>query len=154
MSNPSKAKGTAGETAVLRYVQAHGFPWAERLTLSGNHDRGDISLLPGRAVVLEVKAHAAASTGQPAAGQLSDWMAQAETERVNAGADYCPLVVRRKGTTDVGRWFAFISPSDFASLVDAQVDLSELTTPLCTDVAAVLRLLRRAGYGSELEVAS
>ncbi len=39
MSNPSKAKGTAAETAVVRYARAHGFPHADRLTLSGRYDR-------------------------------------------------------------------------------------------------------------------
>ena len=61
----SKAKGTAAETAVLRYVRDNGFPWAHRLALTGNADQGDISLLPGNLVIVEVKSHATAATGQP-----------------------------------------------------------------------------------------
>ena len=53
MVNRSKQRGTAAETAVLRHVRTHGFPWAERLALSGNADQGDISLLPGNLVVLD-----------------------------------------------------------------------------------------------------
>lgn len=42
MTNRSKNKGTAGETAVVRVARANGFPLADRLTLGGartGHDR-------------------------------------------------------------------------------------------------------------------
>ena len=35
MTNRSKAIGTAAETAVVRYLAAHGFPAAERRALHG-----------------------------------------------------------------------------------------------------------------------
>ena len=53
MANPSKAKGTAWETAVVDYLRANGHPHAERRALSGNTDRGDIAGVPG--VVIECK---------------------------------------------------------------------------------------------------
>ncbi len=40
----SKQKGTAAETAVVKYLKANGFPKAERRALQGNLDKGDISL--------------------------------------------------------------------------------------------------------------
>lgn len=151
MSNPSKAKGTAAETAILKYVRANGFPWAERLALSGAADCGDISLLPGRLIVLEAKAHASAATGQPGDAQLADWMRQTRSERVNAGADYGVLVVKRKGTADPGRWFAYVTADQFAMLLGADLDLPNPHAPMCMSLASLLPVLRRAGYGSQLE---
>lgn len=53
MTNRPKQRGTAAETAVLRYVRDRGYPWAHRLALTGNADQGDISLLPGNLVILD-----------------------------------------------------------------------------------------------------
>ena len=151
MSNPSKRRGTSAEVAVLKYVRGNGFPWAERLALSGNADCGDISLLPGRLVVLEVKAHASAATGQPGDAQLADWMSQTSTERVNAGADHGVLVVKRKGTTDPGRWFAYVTAGQFATLLGADLQLPNPHAPLCLPLASLLPVLRSAGYGTALD---
>ena len=149
-----RAKGTTAETAVLRHVHANGFPWAHRLALSGNADQGDIALLPGNLLILEVKNHATAATGQPGAAQLADWMAQTETERVNAGADHAALVVKRKGTTDAGKWWTYVTAGTFATLLgvpDGPAALHEPDAPLCLSLASLLPVLRRAGYGSDLE---
>lgn len=153
MANPSKAKGTAAETAVLRYATAHGFAWTERLALSGIHDRGDLSLLPGRAVIVEVKNHAGvASTGQPTAATLTAWMAQTQAEATNAGADHGLLVVKRAGTADPGRWFTYLRADTNAALVGAPdpAALPEPHAPVCMSFASALVLLRHAGYGDAL----
>ena len=42
MTNPSKAKGTAWETAYARCLIDLGFPYAERRALAGAFDMGDI----------------------------------------------------------------------------------------------------------------
>ena len=147
----SKAKGTAAETAVLRHVRDNGFPWAHRLALTGNADQGDISLLPGNLAILEVKSHATGATGQPGAAQLADWMRQTATERDNAGADHAALVVKRKGTTDVGRWWAYVTAGAFASLLGADLNLPDPHAPLCMSVSSLLPVLRRAGYGTALD---
>jgi hypothetical protein len=54
VANPSKAKGTAFETAVVEYLRAHGFPYAERRAQHGTHDLGDIGGIVG--YLLECKA--------------------------------------------------------------------------------------------------
>jgi hypothetical protein len=60
---------------------------------------------------------------------MPGWMRETEKERVNDGAAYGVLVVKPKGVGDtrVAEWYA--------------------TMPL----GALLRLLREAGYGSEIE---
>jgi hypothetical protein len=154
--NKPKAKGTAAETALLRWLRANGFPWAERLALAGAADCGDISLLPGRAVVLEVKAHATAGRGIPQDGQLAEWMAQAAAERDNAGADLCPLILRRsgQGAGDPGKWWAWLTFADVTALTGAPIHLAEPLAPICMSVASLTALLRAAGYGHRLEAVS
>lgn len=154
----SKDKGTAAETATLRWLRDNGFPWTERLALSGIHDRGDLSLLPGAAVIAETKGHANAAAGQIAPKQLAKWMAETETERVNAGADHAALIVKRKGTTDVGRWFCYVQIGHLVRLeraLPADVGQYKVTDlwpavygqPVCIDVATWAQLLRRGGWG-------
>lgn len=149
--NPSKAKGTAAETLTVRWFRDNGFPMADRQPLRGNRDAGDLDLAPG--VVVEVKAHKL-PTGHPTSGQVATWMAQSQLERTNAGAAYCPLVVKRPGTTDVGRWFAFVTFADLAMLtggfVPRVVDEVTVTMP----VSALAMVLRSAGYGEPMEAAA
>ena len=76
MTNPSKAKGTAAETAIVNYLRELGVD-AHRHALHGTQDVGDI-LIPGSGVVIEVKAHRDMA--------LAAWVDECETERQNAAA--------------------------------------------------------------------
>lgn len=109
----SKAKGTAAETAVVRFLRAAGFAQAERRTLSGAQDRGDIAGVPG--VVIEVK--------NCARDQLPAWVAEAELERDNDRASLGVVWHKRRGTTDPGRWFVTMSGDQFAALLREQQGL-------------------------------
>lgn len=95
MVNKPKIKGTRAETAVVEYLKAHGFPWAERRALSGSQDRGDVAGVVRH--VLEVKDHAQASVGA--------WVDEAERERINDGADVGVVIWKRRGKGDAGQWF-------------------------------------------------
>lgn len=109
----SKAKGTAAETAVVRFLQAAGFVQAERRTLGGTLDRGDIAGVPG--VVVEVK--------NCARQELGAWVAEAERERDNDRASLGVVWHKRRGTTDPGRWFVTMSGAQFAALLREQQGL-------------------------------
>ena len=109
----SKAKGTAAETAVVRFLQAAGFAQAERRTLNGVKDRGDIAGLPG--VVIEVK--------NCARQELPAWVEEAELERDNDHATLGVVWHKRRGTTDPGRWFVTMSGDQFAALLREQQGL-------------------------------
>jgi hypothetical protein len=150
MANPSKNKGTAAETAVVRWARDNGYPGADRQPLRGNRDAGDIDLCPG--IVLEVKNHAGGAVGQPKPGLLHTWMAQAELERLNAGALFCPLVVKRGGTSDPGRWFAYLKARDVAALMGAPLDVVDPDAAWCTSLGSLVQLLRHVGYGTALPV--
>jgi Holliday junction resolvase len=107
--NRSKIKGTKAESAVRSYLQAHGFPHAERLALSGAADRGDITGTPG--LCIEVKDTKAADWG----GQLRETV----TERDNAKARHGVLVRKRRGHVDPARWYAVMEFEDWVRLVRA-----------------------------------
>lgn len=92
----SKQKGTAAETAVVNYLKDKGRKHVERRSLNGSNDRGDIAGLPG--VVIEVKNHARM--------ELSQWVSELEVEMTNDKADTGVVIHKKKGTTDVGQWYA------------------------------------------------
>lgn len=96
MSTKSKAKGTAAEREVVRYL-ANWWPAAERRALSGNKDKGDVAGIPG--VVVEVKA--------AKAQQLAAWKRETLVEAENAGVHYCVLVVKRPYKA-VQEWDAYL----------------------------------------------
>lgn len=100
MSNPSKQKGTAAETALVRYLQANGFPEARRQPLYGNKDRGDVWVCPW--LIAEVKAYKTWTDLD-----VDRWLAECEFERINASADECWLVVKRVGKACPGNWHLF-----------------------------------------------
>ncbi|MFF3643425.1 hypothetical protein [Streptomyces sp. NPDC002564] len=109
----SKAKGTAAETAVVRFLREAGFVQAERRTLGGVQDRGDIAGIPG--VVIEVK--------NCARDQLPAWVAEAERERDNDHATLGVVFHKRRGTTNPGAWFVTMSGAQFAALLRDQQGL-------------------------------
>lgn len=105
MSNRSKEVGTWTETAVVKYLRNNGFPHAERRSLKGGKDQGDIITVPG--LVIEVKGGAAAERCEDA--WLARMMGQLTTEMDNASADMGLLVCKRRGVgeTRVGDWWAW-----------------------------------------------
>ena len=102
-----KARGTAAETAVVRWLQCNGYPDVERRTLSGIHDKGDIAGL--RSLVIEVKDHQRM--------ELAGWVAEAERERVNAQATHCAVIHKRRGKGSPGDWYVTLSGDQYLKLL-------------------------------------
>lgn len=111
----SKAKGTRWESAIVDYLRANGAPHAERRALGGAKDRGDIAGIPG--VVIEAKSH----TGM----RLADWIAEAETERVNAGADLAVVWHHRRGKASAGDGYVTMDGRTFVRLLRAAGYIAE-----------------------------
>jgi len=152
MTHPN---GTIGETRLVNYAKEHGFGGADRLTKTGEHDRGDVSLCPG--VMAEVKHVKVAGRHGPATELLAGWMSQTRIEQANGDWSVSFLVVKREGTNDVGRWFAYIDAAGLARLVvdpeeDQEPHLKSiaLRMPVCLPVANMLELLRANGWGDPL----
>lgn len=93
-----RAKGTAAETAVVKYLQANGFPHAERRALHGTADKGDITGCGP--LVFEVKNHKIID--------LAGWVKELEAEMVNAKVDTGAVVAKKRGTTDPGEFYAIL----------------------------------------------
>ena len=107
----TKAKGTAAETAVVKYLTGAGFPNAERRALSGANDLGDITGIP--CLVMEVKAQQSYA--------IPKWMDETKVETANARADFGLLIIKPNGVGlgNVKDWWAVLS-------VSAAIDLLRL----------------------------
>jgi hypothetical protein len=93
-----RAKGTAAETAVVRYLREHGFPHAERRALHGTADQGDITGCGP--IVFEVKNHKTLD--------LAGWLKELDVEMTNANVETGVVVAKKRGTTDPGEWYALM----------------------------------------------
>lgn len=93
MANKSKAKGTKAETKVVRYLAAFGLE-AERRTLHGNQDLGDIKVTLDHSTPFIIEVKAGQQTANPSRAQLTEWLRQTKEESRNADMP-CYLVVVR-----------------------------------------------------------
>ena len=107
MTNRAKAKGTAAETAVVGYLREQGWPHAERRTLAGNQDKGDLAGIPG--LVVEVKDCQRLEFGP--------WLREAQVERANAGAEYGVVWAKRRGTRNPADWYVLMDGDTFTRLL-------------------------------------
>ena len=105
----AKAKGTAAESALVKFLNGQGFPGAERRALSGSNDMGDITGTP--CLAWEVKNHK--SYAFPA------WLKETAIEKENARADFGILVAKPNGIghANVGDWWAILSVADMVDLL-------------------------------------
>lgn len=135
--------GTAAETAVVRALGELGFPHAERRALAGAYDLGDITGTPG--ICWEVKG--GQQTKAPSDEQVAAWMAETETERVNARADIGVLVLQRHGVgpANAHRWWAYLRANSWI------LGATKHDIPVRVQLAHACLLLRRAGYGQPFE---
>lgn len=105
----AKQKGTAWETAIVRYLAENGATHTERRALKGNKDCGDIAGIPG--VVIEAKA----ATGM----RLAEWLDETEAERVNDGAAVGACWIKRRGKTSPGAGYVLMSGAQLVALLQA-----------------------------------
>ncbi len=103
----SKQKGTAWETAIVRYLAAQGWPAAERRALSGTQDRGDVFGIVGW--VIEAKNCRALS--------LAQWVDEATIEQANAGADFSAVWHHRKGKPSPADGYVTMTGAGFVRLL-------------------------------------
>lgn len=109
MANPSKRRGTAWESEVVRFLQSRGWMYAERRALRGSLDRGDIAGVPG--VVIEAKNCRTISIAQ--------WVDEANTETLNDGANLGAVWWKRRGHASAGEGFVTMDGETFAALLTA-----------------------------------
>lgn len=105
----AKAKGTAAETALVKYLRDHGFPNAERRALTGEFDQGDVTGTP--CLAWEVKNHRSY--------KFPEWIKEAKDEAKNAKADLGILVVKpnKIGLTSANKFWAVLTVEDMVHLL-------------------------------------
>jgi hypothetical protein len=103
----AKAKGTSFESLVVAYLVDQGWLHAERRALTGTHDKGDIT--GTGPLVWECKNHKTLS--------FSEWIEEAEVERVNASADFGVVVAKRRGRGQAGDQYAVMRLSEMVKLL-------------------------------------
>ena len=108
----SRDKGTRKETTAKRYLQASGWPEADRQPLRGNRDHGDLVVCRKPKIVAEVKYRDRTFSD----AQVLRWLEETETEAVHAGADLSVLIVARKGVR-VEYWDAVMAANDWMLLL-------------------------------------
>ena len=123
----SRARGTAFETEVVRFLAANGFPHAERLPLCGSRDRGDIAGVAGW--TLEAKSCRALD--------LASWSTEAKAEAVNAGTPWSAVIAKRRGR-GVADSYVIVSLATFAEAVagDLPEDLPQVLRRLADGLEA------------------
>lgn len=104
--NRAKAKGTAFETAVVKWLRDLGWD-AERIVLHGNKDEGDV-IIRNSPWSLELKNCRTLALGQ--------WIAEADAEAANAGRPVA-VVAKRVGKGDPGEAYVVMPLRVFVSSV-------------------------------------
>lgn len=99
MTTTSRRKGAGHERNLVAWLRARGRPHVERRLAGGPDDRGDVTGWPG--VVVEAK--------NCQRIDLAGWIDQLEAEVDAADADTGAVIVKRRGTTDVGQHYAVMT---------------------------------------------
>jgi hypothetical protein len=103
-----RRKGTAWESAIVNFLHEHGFPWADRIPLSGAKDRCDVTPGPGGPVI-EAKNL-----------KQSEWatgLDEANRGAANARAPFGVLWAHRRGKGSPGDGFVVMDGHTFVLLL-------------------------------------
>lgn len=105
--NRSKIKGTRHESSVVEVLRASGWPHAERRTLGGVNDRGDIAGLIG--VVIEAKATSRAD--------IPGWLRELDVEMVNDNASTGAVWAKSVGKAHAEDGYIVMRPAVWLALL-------------------------------------
>lgn len=155
MSKKDTDVGKDTEQRVARWLRGNGHPHAERTVRTGYRvagrelvDGGDIDGTPG--ICWQVKSLRPATRAER---EVPAWLLETDSQRRSVGASVGLLVVRRWGTTDVGRWWCYLAAGDLFGLADgfasAAVDPA-VVIPVRLELRHMVALLAGWGWGSEL----
>ena len=105
-----RQKGTRGETDRVNYFKARGWKYATRIPTAGANDKGDLILDQAVPVMIESK--------EVKAFTPSTFIAEMEAQIKNSKADFGCVVVKKKGTTDVGKYYCLTTVDQMMSLLE------------------------------------
>jgi len=98
VANPAKKRGTEHESQCVRWLKRHGWGFARRITQKGAKDEGDIVLGDGVPIMVEAKNEKTIT--------LALYAKEMEAQIENALAETGVVIIKRRGTTDVGQYYA------------------------------------------------
>lgn len=152
--------GKDTEQRLARYFRAEGWTGAERAVRTGFRiadrtvaDTGDLTGMPGLCV--QSKSLRPATRAEVA---VPTWLRETEAQRVAGRAVLGLLVVRRWGTTDVGRWWCFLDLEELHALQSGQLGTVGVggwnapdyqPTPVRLELRDVVTILRAQGWGAD-----
>jgi hypothetical protein len=113
VTSKSKAKGSAWERAIVDYLRAVGWPFAERRLAGSSKDRGDIAGVVG--VVIEAKNTARLT--------LADWLDEADLERANDNAWLGVVWHKRRGKASAADGYVTMTGAQFTALLARALDI-------------------------------
>lgn len=114
----AKQAGSTFERQIADYLAAQYDDRIDRRVKTGNKDKGDIAnirTLRGGRVVAECKNYG----GQ---FQVTQWLREAETERVNDGAVAGVVIAKKRGTAKPGEQVVFMTMETFVTLLKGGPD--------------------------------
>ncbi len=104
-----RAKGTAWESGICRFLAEQGFPHVERRALAGTSDRGDIAGIVGW--VIEAK--------NCKRMDLAGWVDEATLEQANDGAEFSAVWHHRVGRAHPEAGYVTMTGATFVRLLRA-----------------------------------
>ena len=104
----AKQKGTAWETAIVTFLRDHRFHYADRVPLSGNKDRGDVTVGYGGPAI-ESKNQNRLS--------WAEWLDEAKQEAVNAKAPFGVVWAKRRGKGSPRDGYVLMDGAAFVQLL-------------------------------------
>lgn len=107
MTTPSKRKGSAHELAIAKWLIEQGWKYAERRIAGSYLDKGDINGIVG--CVIEAK--------DEKRHDFSGYLKELDVEMTNAKAATGVVIVKKRGTTDVGEHYALMPVKVWAQLM-------------------------------------
>ena len=119
VASPNKRKGDRAELDSSAWFQVNGWPNADRSLGAGRReDRGDLTGI--RRFCVQVKDHAQF--------RINTWIPEMLEQKRRSGAEFGVLLLKRRGTSDVGRWYAVLEVEDLNRLmIEAEKGTSAAT---------------------------
>jgi hypothetical protein len=119
ITNP---KGTFLETAAVNWLREHGWPWARRIVKEGQRDKGDVTLGDGIPVTIECKNEKSMN--------ISGAQKELKVEMENAGHRWGFAIHKKRGTTNVGEYYAVLPVAVLMDILDVALEQSGQRLPL------------------------
>ena len=106
----------------MRHLKEHGWPWARRLVRAGARDEGDVTLGDGIPVTIECKNEKAI--------KLSEAQRELKVEMANAGNKWGFAVHKKRGTTNVGEYYAVLPVAVLMDILDSALEFEHRRVPV------------------------